>query len=1652
MAIGKKHINEEKKMKKLTKILVILLSVAFVCTGLLMAVSASSSTGAVAEVTKTVKQGETSSNVTSVYSTLNEALDSINGEEDADVKLLADAKLDEAYSVLSNVSIDLNGYTLTVNAGFVVEKTVDFEIMGYGNIVANSVLVESKTANTNPTITIDGTTASINITKPEDASGASLVVAEVGTYTFKNIKLVSKVMTPDGTFSHTASSTAKFIFKAAELDVKGYLIDHSAVITLIGNGTVEMYNSSIDTDANAISTIGTKCEDQVAILKNCNIKVLQPKTGSNDLQSSAFGSYGPLYGTITVEDSIVESSFRPLIFDCATIDPEAHPNMKIEFKNTKLYMNGYRAGEIGRSLPPTYFDSACSIIIANEASFPAAVAYPTAAISEKHAIFVEPGVRMSSSRLASLGKGNGLTFPDGSTLGTYDSEKKVYDNPSTTYDIIFDPIGDTEAPYVVVALKDSEGNAITPTPSDTVTKGKDDYLYFDNFSGGWSSNTDGGIVVVGGSLNGISQFGGSVYSHQSNWWHPVGSYNHVVTYDKESYFAYYTTKENEVYNQLPDIVFGQPLNATNALLAKDYGLVIYEIDVATATGSYVELTLGLNSRSDPSGGNDTRAAAYVKINSDGSFTGSDKQIKLNENAATAKLSTTSWNRITMVVDTTTANSSGEAYGTTYLYVNGVLIGSCASSFKDGAYLRGMRFTAVQYQAAGKSILFDNVYAKAYKTLPADFDPNNYSALGSGIPYNTTSLETSSISVGPIKYETLNEAIDAALELGTYPSVSGDITGLVVDKDVVILTNGHTIEVTQESFKADIIYARDGSILGYDFKEEYGDMTANVYWFHGDLDNPEHYLNPDNEQYFTKTEVRIGFTPTAPSEITFDTVLDVKKFSEKTHSGWDYDGDGEGAVTLAPLTISDMNKDIYLYPAYENNYFTAIVYDEDANFAEGSYEFIKDDEPLSKLYTAFKSNPGWTLKLLSDFELDAAPNILLSSSGEAYNFDFNGNVLYLNAKGTVFTLNGGANLNVYSSVSGAMFYAVEIKEADSAALMGAGSFIKIDDASAASTINIGTVGSNSGSNLIFAGDCMVEAAAGASGSVININDTTVVRVAFDKAAAILTSEYAGKINVSKTNFILPTGSAAVSSGTAASVLCDAEFVDCSFIFNANSDGTNRNVAKNTSGFNTLKFEGCTTNGRISAADGSPVVIAKGSAAYVMDVADGYTFADGAELAKYNVPMSIPEINVPDFYDADNAGSEGAYVAVIADEVVRIQLWGYSSAKGGAVPNGYLYIYPNGYNGIRYEKSSDASIELPILPMVVTDELVTVTYKGLSDEIIATETYAKGGNILSVEGINVPPVTLGSGAITLVHNGEWTANLPVIGLTGDVTLTPAGSDTAVNFDNIKVSVSLYTDFTINVYIPEVFVQYIQSITYDGETVSYENVVINGENYIKISIKMPSYDASKKAAIAISVAEGDYSVDGTLAISVADYASKILANASSSAADIDLAEYMVEYAYEAAKYFKGNDDAVLASLRGEVEDYKVNTKADISELGAVFESATVDLGKELALVLKVREEFVGRIVVMGTAYVINNDSDEVIVINGLRLADFAENLPIAAYLADGTEVLNSSYALLDAFTAYHIESAKTGNSVSLDAYYIVKAFYNYVRCANDYVNAGK
>ena len=179
-------------MKKLSKILILVLSLAIICGTLVMVANADAADGY--DLTASLANATADETGTKT------------------VALTGNATLETQYVVKENLVIDLNGYTFTsrLDTAFVVNDNVNFSIVGKGNIVLDGILVKSNDAEVNPTVILGGEGSSINVTHSGYVN-MRIVSVLSGTYNFSNLKVVSNAAVTNAKYNalfETVHSTA----------------------------------------------------------------------------------------------------------------------------------------------------------------------------------------------------------------------------------------------------------------------------------------------------------------------------------------------------------------------------------------------------------------------------------------------------------------------------------------------------------------------------------------------------------------------------------------------------------------------------------------------------------------------------------------------------------------------------------------------------------------------------------------------------------------------------------------------------------------------------------------------------------------------------------------------------------------------------------------------------------------------------------------------------------------------------------------------------------------------------------------------------------------------------------------------------------------------------------------------------------------------------------------------------------------------------------------------------------------------------------------------------------------------------------------------------------------------------------------------------
>lgn len=125
-------------------------------------------------------------------------------------------------------------------------------------------------------------------------------------------------------------------------------------------------------------------------------------------------------------------------------------------------------------------------------------------------------------------------------------------------------------------------------------------------------------------------------------------------------------------------------------------------------------------------------------------------------------------------------------------------------------------------------------------------------------------------------------------------------------------------------------------------------------------------------------------------------------------------------------------------------------------------------------------------------------------------------------------------------------------------------------------------------------------------------------------------------------------------------------------------------------------------------------------------------------------------------------------------------------------------------------------------------------------------------------------------------------------------------------IKTSVTLWSNFVYNVYIPKAD---LDSFTVNGNTVEYSEVVIDGVTYYRAKISLPAGEALDDIKLVVKLQSGSTTVDASWTLSVLSYTKSVM-NGEFDVTTKMLMKDMLAYASAAHTYF-GNTASVGEKL---------------------------------------------------------------------------------------------------------------------------------------------
>ena len=1533
------------------------------------------------------------------------------------VTLTGDATLTSTYNVTKNVTIDLNGYKLTseVATAFSVNQSVDFAIVGQGTIALEGMLINSSTGSLAPNVTVKGTYAPIKITHTGSKSD-SVVYAINGTYTFNNVEVTSECNTANEAVFKTsnASSTATYNFIAVKINVTGAVAGTEAAIRIAGTAHINMVSSSVVTDGVGISLGGCVSTDDTVVIKDSYIC-----SSNNELQVAPFGMYSSPTGVIRIENSLIESSYRVFCLSCesqtpvAVTDEEGTISLtsggRVLCYDTVILHNCIKTNLISRAVPTFLYGSSKILLTKPLENIPSLVNFDTDSSSytnnNKYVnIYMAEGTRVGNEYVTKK-TAQGIKFPDGSSPET-----------STTYKFIYDPVTDPVAPWVVAPI--DANNAYADA----------DLFWFANGNG----LANGSVEYATDTLvSGTVPSDKDIFPLVKVRWNKTGIYSLTESNGNKLFRYVSTVKENKS----PSLTFGN--RAPVDTMAYKDGVMVYELDIATDSAiGFASGTYKLDSRTSGNyntTGSGSNGASGISLSTAGVLTFKNGQTELNN----VTLSKNTWNRISLVVDGTTRNVT--------CFVNGTYVATLTSLYGDNAYIWGMRFDISKNLDPGRSLLVDNAMIACYSA------PKMKTVNGESVKYDAADylseaplsdeVTQSDITVGSKAYTDIDSAIKAAKDIGTVAQINANLTNVTVTENGTVSANGYTVTLTDSSLPNIVVNGSDGKPLYYSFSKNYdGELT--FHWSVGNILTGE-YTD-------ITTTVRIGATPTYEynaSQIVYNATE--KKIYKQT--GW------IGADTSNPLSPEYVEQmmngesagHVYVTPKIEAFDIAQAVIDSNGNLVSASEATeLTTSSPLHKLAA------NQTYVLHKDCSLNTSGREFKNGT---FGIDLNGHTLTIGTYTTVLKVGANGTLNVYSSAPGGAVYKWGIADGNNVRGNALFHIAPITDADAKieanvtgsnhnSVLNIGKIDgiTAAGSNLTLSGDCVVEPRTGDESCAVNIDGATFVRTGHNYASLIYPRFYNGSITVKNATLINTQKDYILS--TPASYLEAVEFeysttalIDgCTLIQTSETMG----AIGSTVGFDSITVKNTVVSGLLyeenTSVEAAKIKILENVAASAKPASSGESV-----WAKYNVPFSSDELTAI-------FGSVGYY------KTVKL------TASSGVLNEKALYVIVKGTDKSSIPSGAVVRELEPLAYMSITGrECVDVTWKDLNGDTMKTEKYVVGGNVVD-EGLIPEDCT--DGFVALKKSFVSWGTLPSE-LTADTVIEPA-YELADTITGLKYNLSLYADFSINLYIPaeyKSFVKVYSDASMENELTLTE-VSINGISYVKAVISQLCNEASENKTFYVAISETlngtVYTTERTITASAAGYAKNVISAPDDfTSEDRVLVYYMLQYANEAAKYFNGvENDSFISALLAEYEDVGkmlISTKpyAPIDEgLDTVFDTVAVRAEESPAFIFRLHEGFCGSVTVTyadgqnvrvfnNFATTVTTAANRTLTIDGMKVYNFGTTLRISAEGTMGGSAVSVSGSFnLDSYVKYAEEN-------SLSHFALVEALRTYSEVAGLY-----
>ncbi|MBE6537211.1 MAG: hypothetical protein E7673_04580 [Ruminococcaceae bacterium] len=1005
-------------MKKTTKVLVLILTLALVCTGLVFAVSADS---AKSDTVSYVASGE------NLEGSLADAIAA--ADEGSEVKLLGNCAVSAEIAVTKSVTVDLNGYALTTsvaNAFSVSGADTTFTLTGTGSVTTAGTLVTA--TEDGAAINLIGTGVDGITVTHSGAKDVNFIVLKSNNFEMDNLEIVSKKGAKSNAFIEN-SGNSEMIIKNTSIDldynnVGGWDATITCFIRVGGTSHLTIEDSAIYSRNMLIdATKVDNGKNESILVKNSMLRVNDNDSSYNSsarLSIVFFSGGNTAKCSINMYDSLFECSGR--MFGSESGSPEIYLNaygttFKVVRAESDLQHKDKHAGYLTRNMKElNLYNSesgkACKVI-----SIDTFIVQNSGALKAH-----EPGVRVN--------------LPDVTTATTLVSginvPKTVDENGNVTewtyaassaddaYAWVYDPVGDPDAPFVLVdttkeALKNPDyyrnigfdgirfneyasGKYDKALVRESVAESNltdaesyKDYTQFAASRGSFISAYEPGNAYVkyvvtpyddtryyhlDESGNAITDADGNktyitAKNIYGNNYDSASTRNFNTEYNYEKTYTSYkdANGKDKCASAGADPFFILSKNQSTAALIDNTSyntkqVIVQEMDFGCDSDVGFP-SIGICIQVRQAGTGVSEAVKKIDISNAGVI---GNKLDDAKNPITS-LNKHEWYRFSVVCYTETNEI--------HFFINGAYMGK-APGYKDGTnvddnvYFQGMRINVYKNNThkVNSSFAIDNVSTRSYaeyqygETTPNATTAANYISTASPRQYMGKTL-----TVNGKNMANWEELVAEANRTGAKIDVNNNFNLGNITDNVTVDSNGKTVTIGNESYG----YVENGT--NYTFNENY---YYNAYYYTGDTEKLA--TGTYDESDFTLFgKVKLGFELDIPVYYT-ERIANYVNYTVDAQIGWTYDIGATATVLpkapdLSDLELADSNKNVYYLPLFDVVPMAHIVKDASDNIV--SYGISNEET-----HTAFTTlASGNTLVLLQDYTVEHSENYIRFSNNE-----------------------------------------------------------------------------------------------------------------------------------------------------------------------------------------------------------------------------------------------------------------------------------------------------------------------------------------------------------------------------------------------------------------------------------------------------------------------------------------------------------------------------------------------------------------------------------------------------------------------------------------------------------------------------------------------